>query len=394
MIYDFDTPVLRKNSQCVKFDTAEERGIAESAIPLWVADMDFRSAPPIIKALEERAEHGVFGYSCADESYYAALRHWMKTRHNWEIEDDWVLFTPGVITAIRIAIAAFTQPGNAILIHQPVYSPFTSSVLETDRTLIKNQLVLKDGQYHIDFTAMEQQIIEQQVKLFILCSPHNPIGRVWTAEELHHVMEICMRHDVLVISDEIHQDFVYSGHTHHVLTTLREDYGKHAIVCTAPSKTFNIAGLQISNIIISDPALREAFQKQLTCVGLGGPNLMAMLACQAAYAEGAPWLDQLLEYLAGNVRLVKSYLAEHLPMLTMVEPQGTYLLWVDFSALQLEQEALNTFLLEEAGLWTVSGTAYGDGGEHHQRINIGTSRQILQKALDQLKQAVDARFSF
>lgn len=390
MKYDFDTVIDRRGTNCLKYDFAKERGKQEGILPLWVADMDFQTAPEILERLEKTVRHGIFGYSEGKEGYFQAVQSWYRDRFGWEVQENWLVKTPGVVFAIAMAVQAFTKEGDAVLIQQPVYYPFSEAVTDNHRTLINSPLVQVDGHYEIDFQDFETKITEHQVKLFILCSPHNPVGRVWKEWELLRVGEICLRHGVLVVSDEIHSDFTYAGYQHHVFASLAPELAEITVTCTAPSKTFNLAGLQISNIFISNPDLRKKFRAAVAAAGYSQVNLMGLAACQAAYEEGGPWLEQLREYLAGNLDFVREYLGENLPQIRLTEPEGTYLIWLDFRALGLPESQLEELIVKKARLWLDSGAMFGPDGEGFERINIACPRSVLRQAMEQLKAAVQS----
>ncbi|WP_283609558.1 MalY/PatB family protein [Faecalispora anaeroviscerum] len=384
----FDTIYNRKNTNSLKYDCAARYGKPEGLLPLWVADMDFPAPECVNEALTERCQHGIYGYSEPDERYFQALQNWFSTRHGWNVENGWLIKTPGVVFALCAAIRSLTQPGDAVLIQTPVYYPFTESVLANDRRLVRNSLVYRDGGYSIDFEDFEKKIEDQKVKLFLLCNPHNPVGRVWTEQELVRLGEICLRHGVTVVSDEIHADFAYPGHRHLVFASLRPEFAQITITCTAPTKTFNLAGLQISNIFIPNQSLRRTLRAELDRAGYSQANVMGLIACRAAYEGGAQWLDELKEYLVGNLDFVREYLREHLPAIRLVEPQGTYLIWLDCKALGLDDEALNRLMIEKAKLWLDAGSMFGEEGQGFQRINIACPRVVLRQALEQLGRAV------
>jgi cystathionine beta-lyase len=388
MNYDFDAIIDRRNTDSLKYDFAVRRGKPEGILPLWVADMDFQTPSCVIDALTERSRHGIFGYSDTDEGYFAVLQSWFKRRFGWEIEPEWLVKTPGVVTAIYIAVKALTQPGDAVLIQQPVYYPFSSAVTETGRKLVVNQLVLENGRYLIDFDDFEKKITENNVKLFILCSPHNPVGRVWTRDELARLGEICLRHDVRVISDEIHADFVYPGHEHQVFADVSRELRNITITCTAPSKTFNLAGLQISNIFIQNKSMRDAFLREYAASGLSQLGIMGMVACKAAYAGGEEWLEALKVYLSDNLAFLRDFLSREIPQVSLIEPEGTYLAWLDFRKLEFSPKELDDFIVHKAGLWLDDGAMFGVGGEGFQRVNIACPRVVLREALERLKKAV------
>lgn len=384
----FDKPVDRKGTNCLKYDFAAEFGRPEGLIPLWVADMDFCAPDQVKETLRQCAEHGIFGYTDAKPEYYQVLGKWFLDHFGWETDPSWVVKSPGVVFALAAAIRAFSKEGESIMIQQPVYHPFANVIKTNDRRLVVNQLVCVDGVYRMDYDDFEKKIVEEDVKVFLLCSPHNPVGRVWTWEELQRVGDICLKHKVLVVSDEIHCDFTYPGHQHLVYASLGQVYADNAIVCTAPSKTFNLAGLQASNIWIPNPDIREQLKNEIAKTGYSDLNTCGLAACQAAYTYGGEWLAELKEYLKGNVDFVRSFLQENLPQIHLIEPQGTYLLWVDFRELGLSVEELNEFLVEKARLWLNDGSMFGEGGIGFQRINIACQRETLKKAFEQLAKAI------
>lgn len=388
MSVDFDTVPNRRGTNCFKYDFAREMGMPEDVLPLWVADMDFPTAPAVLERLHALAEHGIFGYTGVKDAYFSAVHNWYAQRFGWETQRSWLVTTPGVVFAIAIAIRAFTQKGDAILIQQPVYYPFADKVTENDRQLVVNPLILKNGRYEMDFADMERKIADNHVKMLLLCSPHNPVGRVWTKEELLRVGEICQKHGVLVVSDEIHADFTYAGHTHRVFASVKSEFADFTITCTAPSKTFNLAGLQNSNIFIPNRQLRHAYKKELSACGCGGTNCMGMAACQAAYEAGADWLEQLKQYLAGNLAYVRQILREKLPDIALIEPEGTYLVWLDLRKLGLTEQQQRQLIVQDAKLWLDTGTLFGQDGEGFERINIACPRATIEQAMQRLERAV------
>ncbi len=384
---DFDTVVDRRNTLSLKYDFAKERGRPEDILPLWVADMDFKASSYIIDALNDVNKHGIYGYSDSKQEYYEALKNWMKSHYNWEVSESWLIKTPGIVYALAMAIKAYTKEREAVLIQQPVYYPFSEVIEDNDRRLVVNELKQgKDGKYYIDYEDFEDKIISENVKLFILCNPHNPVGRVWTKEELSELGDICLKHNVIVVSDEIHADFVY-GRAHTVFTNIKESYKNIGIVCTSPSKTFNIAGLQISNIFIADEALRKGFCRQISASGYSQVSLTGLAACEAAYRHGDEWLSAVLKYIKGNADYVKAFLSEKLPKVKMTELEGTYLIWLDFREYGLNDKELNRRIVYEAGLWLDAGRIFGKSGEGFQRINIACPRAILTEALERLEAA-------
>lgn len=384
---DFDRVVDRKNTRSLKYDFAEKRGKPKDILPLWVADMDFKTSSYIIDALEEVIAHGIWGYSEAKEGYFAALQKWMKKRHNWDVEEKWLVKTPGVVFALAMAVKAYTKEGESVLIQQPVYYPFTEVIVDNNRKLVINELKQQaDGTYIIDYKDFENKIISEKVKLFFLCSPHNPVGRVWTKEELEKIGDICLKHNVLVVSDEIHADFTFARR-HTVFQTVKEAYKDISIVCTSPSKTFNIAGLQVSNIFIANNELRRKFRKQMDAAGYSQLNLPGLTACEAAYQYGEVWMDAVLEYIKKNAVYVAEFLRTRLPKVKMTELEGTYLVWLDFRAYGLDDQELNRRIVHKAGLWLDGGSMFGEAGAGFQRINIACPRIILTEALEKLELA-------
>lgn len=387
MKYDFDKINDRRNTYCLKYDFAEERGKPSDVIPLWVADMDIRTPEAVTRALKQRAEQGIFGYTMPKEDYFRIVADWFKTRHGFDANPSDFICTPGVVFALCTLIRAVTAPGDGVIICQPVYYPFESSVRNNGRKTVVSRLVYKDGRYSVDFDDFEAKIVQNNVKAFILCSPHNPVGRVWTRAELLRMGEICLRHGVFVISDEIHADFTY-GKKHLIFPSVDERFADNCAVCTAPSKTFNLAGLQISHIYIPNKDVRKAFELELDKVGYWEPNVMGLTAAAAAYKDGADWLDALKEYLAENLAFTREYIAANIPGIELVEPEGTYLLWLDCRKLGLDDGKLTELVEQKARLWLDDGYIFGEGGSGFERINIACPRSTLEKALSQLARAV------
>ena len=385
---DFDRIIDRKNTRCLKYDFAVKRGMPEDVLPLWVADMDFETSSYIEDALTERVQEGIFGYSDVQTPYFEIIRDWMIRHHDWEPQEKWLIKTPGVVFALAAAVRAYTKEGDGVLLQQPVYYPFSEVITDNGRKIVNSPLKITDGYYKMDLDALETKIVENKVKLFLLCSPHNPVGRVWSEEELRRVGEICLRHGVIVVSDEIHSDFTREGHPHTVFAKLGAEFEQNCLICTAPSKTFNLAGLQISNIFVPNPELRKKLLKEIAAAGYSQVGLMGLVACQAAYEEGAEWLAQLKAYLEENRKFVKAYLEEHLPEIRLIEPEGTYLLWLDFKALHLNEKELEHLIVDKAHLWLDSGAMFGPDGEGFERINIACPRATVEKALKQLEAAI------
>jgi cystathionine beta-lyase len=388
--YDFDRVIDRRNTYSIKYSEASLRGKPEDALPLWVADMDFQAPPCVVEALTKQCRHGIFGYSDTGDAYLETLRRWFARRFDWDTEPYRLINTPGVVNAIHIAIRALTEPGDAILIQQPVYYPFASAAELTKRKLTVSELVYESGGYAIDFDDFEKKITDNQVKLFILCNPHNPVGRVWTSDELTRLGDICVRHGVIVVADEIHQDFVYGGHKHRIFAELNPDYRDLTVTCTAPSKTFNLAGLQLSNIFIANARLWEAFRRECARCGMSQPGVMGIVACLAAYGGGDGWLGELLDYLAGNLAFIREFLPERVPGVRLVEPEGTYLAWLDFRALELGDRELDEMISRRAKLWLDDGLMFGPSGSGFQRVNFACPRSVLNEALERLEKAVNS----
>lgn len=390
-MYNFDEIIERKGTSCAKWDAITARGYDPETVAMWVADMDFKVLPEITQAIQERLAHPIYGYSMSQLDYKSTVCNWMKTRHDFDVQEDWIVMTPGVVTALKVAVNAFTKEGDAIIIQKPVYYPFDSSVELNGRVKIENPTIFKGDHYEIDFADFEAKIIENNVKLFILCNPYNPIGKVWTYDELKQVGDICKKHGVIVVSDEIHNDFIYEGYKHIPFYNVDESYKDFSIVCTAPSKTFNLAGMQTSNIIIANEEMRKQFVETKTRCGVTDANFLGQIACKAAYTYGAKWVDELVAYLQENLKFMTEYFAEHLPEVKVIQPQGLYLVWVDFKALGMTHEQLEKFMLEEAKVWLDEGYIFGTGGECFERFNIATPRSILEDALKRICDAANSR---
>ncbi len=385
---DFDNIVDRKNTNCLKYDFAKKRRMPEDLLPLWIADMDFKTSSYIQDALINQVNHGIFGYSEVQEEYFETLKKWMYNHYEWDINAKWLVKTPGIVYALATAIKALTEVGDGVLIQLPVYYPFREVIEDNKRVVVSNTLVYgEDNKYHIDFEDFENKIIEQKIKLFFLCNPHNPVGRVWTKEELLKLGDICLKHNVIVVSDEIHADFVFSG-KHTVFANLKKEYEDITITCTSPSKTFNLAGLQISNIFISNPSIRNAFRKQIDASGYSQLNIMGLVACEVAYKYGEEWYRAMYNYVKDNIDFAKKYIRDDIPKIKMVEHEGTYLIWLDFSQLNLSSEELESLIINKAKLWLDSGKIFGDSGLGFQRINVACPRSVLKEALDRIKEAI------
>lgn len=382
---DFDRIIDRKNTRCLKYDFAVKRGMPEDVLPLWVADMDFETSSYIEDALTERVQEGIFGYSDVQTPYFEIIRDWMIRHHDWEPQEKWLIKTPGVVFALAMAVKAYTDPGDKVLLQQPVYYPFSEVITDNGREVVSNDLVLtEDGTYKIDFADFEQKIIANGIKLFLLCSPHNPVGRVWTKEELETIGDICVKHGVTVVSDEIHNDFIWEG-KHTVFACIKKEFADISITCTSPSKTFNLASMLISNIFIPNQILRRKFRKEMDRAGISQLSVLGLVATEAAYAHGDEWYAAMKNYVRDNIAFAKTYVEKNLPGVRMIDTQGTYLIWLDFRQTGLTVEELDHKIIYEAGLWLDSGKIFGKTGEGFERINVACPRAVLQEALDRIQ---------
>lgn len=390
MKYDFSRPINRANTHSLKWDGIKEKfGIeADGVLPLWVADMDFKSPREVVDMMKNRVSHGIFGYAGDFKDYEDSVVRWMKNRHDWDIEREWIAYSPGIVTGLNLLVSAFTKPGDKIMIQPPVYTPFYEAISNHGCQVVENPLIQNGDKYEIDFEDMEEKM-SADVKLFILCSPHNPVGRVWTREELTKLGEICYRHGVLVISDEIHGDLIYKDATHTPFAMLGDSFAQNTIICTAPSKTFNVAGLSTANLIIPNEKLRQIYLDKRATFGIKRPNIFGFEALEAAYTFGDEWLDQLLVYLEENADFVKSYIDENLAQIKAYKPEGTYLMWLDFRDFPIRGQELEEFLIKEAKVLMNQGGNYGTGGDGFVRLNIACARVILEDALERIKAAVE-----
>lgn len=387
-MYDFDSIIDRRNTSCAKWDNLVPLYGRDDLIPLWVADMDFPTATPITEALRKRIEHNVFGYTFPSDDYYKAIAGWMARRHNWKVEREWITYTPGVVPALSYCVRAFTEPGDKIIIQSPVYHPFYNVIKDNGREIVKNPLKFEDGKYYMDYDDLENKI-DSRTKMLILCSPHNPVGRVWKEEELRKLADICMRNNILIVSDEIHFDIVYSGNRHIVLGSISDDIRNNCVVLTAPSKTFNIAGLQVSNAIISNDELRRIYRDELNKDHISAPNIFGGVALIAAYNESEEWLDELLKYLEGNRDFFMSYINERIPQLKAINPEGTYLIWVDCNGLNMNPDELKNFFINKCRLALNDGRMFGEEGRGFMRFNIGCPRFLLKEALERIENGIN-----
>lgn len=381
--YDFDRIIDRRNTNSYKWDSATDSDV----LPMWVADMDFQTAPCIMEALRRRVEHGIFGYTKVPPQYYDTIVSWFASRHGLHIDRDWIIYTTGVVPAISAIIKAMCRPGDKVVVQTPVYNCFFSSIRNNDCAIEVNPLVFRDDTYVMDYEDLERKVADPQVKLLILCNPHNPAGRVWREDELRRVGDICFRHDVKVLSDEIHCELVFPPHHHTPFASLGESFADNSVTCTSPSKAFNIAGLQIANIFVKDEELRRKIDRAININEVCDVNPFGVEALIAAYSEGEDWLNALIAYLRRNYLTLCDYFAQHLPRLGVVKLEGTYLVWVDCRALALDSATLERQLLEKGRLRLNPGSMYGADG--FMRINIACPRSVMLEGLDRFRKYVN-----
>jgi len=393
-MYDFDRIINRRGTGSLKHDRRLPDGAGPNTISMWVADMDFAVLPEVRQALSKRVDHGIYGYSIPSPTYATAVAGWMKRRHDWEILPEWISTSPGVVPALKMIVRAFSSPGDAILVQRPVYYPFMRSIESNDRRVVNSPLhyCAGTGRYEIDFDDFERRIVEDNPRLFFLCNPHNPVGRVFTREELWRMGDLCLRHGLLIISDEIHHDFVYEGHTHLPFSKVDPRFAARALICTAPSKTFNLAGLHNSNIVIADPELKARFDREKIRSGMNDQNCFGTVACEAAYAYGDQWVEEVKSYLYGNYELIDSFLRTRLPMISVLRPEGLYLLWLDLRGLGMTNDEMKRFLLEEVGVWGDPGDMFGPEGEGFFRLNIACPRSVITELFERMERCVNNRF--
>ena len=382
---DFDRKTDRHGTMSLKYDFNIQRGKPEDALQLWVADMDFGCPECVREELKKVVEAGIFGYTEADGRYYQAVLNWFEKHYGWKAKADWIIKTPGVVFALAQAVKAYTAPGDGVLIESPVYYPFYEVIRDNDRKIVENPLVLKDGHYEIDFEDLEKKIAEENIKLMFLCSPHNPVGRVWTKEELEKIGKIIRKYQVILVSDEIHCDLVRPGFVHHVFPEAVKEAEDQVIVCTAPSKTFNLAGLQVSNIFIKNPSLRAAFKKEVDRAGYSQLNMPGLIACRSAYEGGEAWLETCKEYLWENLEYLKQAVETRLPGVKLIEPEGTYFAWLDFRSLGKTPEELRELVLYKAKLWLDDGDIFGEPGYGFERVAYACQRSTLEEAVGRLE---------
>lgn len=391
MKYDFKTVVNRHNTGSFKYEQMLDwnPNVDEDVIPYSVADMELKNPPEIIEGLKDYLDEVVLGYSVPTENYYKAVMDWMDRRHGWEIKKEWITLSAGVVTAFFAAVRAFTEPGDGVILMTPSYYPFYESIKRNDRTLVKNQLIEKDSRYEIDYEDLERKAKDPKNKIILFCSPHNPVGRVWEKEELEKVADICLHNDVLLLSDEIHNDLIMPGYEHTVMATLSEEVRENIIVCTAPSKTFNLAGMKTSNIVIPNKEIRLNYQKEVAATGFHMLNILGYKACELAYNECENWLEELLELIHHNHLELKKYLNKHIPEIKVFDLEGTYLQWMDFNALGLNKDELEELMHQEAEVFFDEGYIFGEEGAGYERMNLACPTHKLMEGLKRIKEAVD-----
>ena len=389
MRYNFDEIIDRRGTDCLKYDFGMKRKGRTDLLPMWVADMDFRLPDEILAELHKRVDHGIFGYTDPLDDYFDALNHWYSTRYGFTVDPEWVTLGACLVYAIHVSIQAFTEPGDSVMVMQPVYYPFSEAVRNNGRKLVNCQLRYEEGRYSIDFEALERKLREERVKALIFCSPHNPVGRVWTEEEVVKVADLCLANDVILMVDEIHSDFIFPGHSFFSCMRLDEKYRKNLAFYSSPGKTFNIAGLQSASIIIPDETLRAKYRQANRAAGYSQANVMGQAGLIACYNLGADWVDELVAYIYGNVQYAKAFIAENLPKAKVVDPDGTYLLWVDFSGYGISQEELEHRILDKAKLWLDAGAIFGPETALFERFNLATPRSVVEEAMGRLKMAFE-----
>lgn len=383
--YNFDELVDRTNTNSIKYDAREQFFGNGEVLPLWVADMDFKTPDFIVQALKQRLEHEVLGYTFRGDSYADAIINWLDLRHGWKVEKEWISFSPGVVAGLTLAIDTYSKPGDEVIVQPPVYFPFFDSVKGMSRKMIENPLKLENGRYTFDLEDLKSKI-SPKTKMLLLCNPQNPGGMVWTKAELEALATVCLENKVLIVSDEIHADLVFEGHRHIPLPTLSDEIANNCVVCMAGSKTFNIAGLTTSFVVIPNKKLFVRYERTLKVPHLHMGNIFGSLALETAYREGADWVDQMVDYLQENYRFLESFLKENLPQVVPMKPEATYLIWLDFSAFQLSDEELNDKLIQ-AGVGLNRGVQFGKQGSGYMRINIGCPKATLEQALIRMKEA-------
>jgi cystathionine beta-lyase len=386
-MWNFDEPAGREGTDCIKYDRREETFGVKDIIPMWVADMDFNTPDFVVESLQKRLEHHIYGYSFRSSEYFQSMISWIKTRHNWTVEKEWISFSPGIVPALNFCTLAFTQAGDNIIVQPPVYFPFFSAAESHGRNLIYNRLTESEGKWDMDYNSLIAGI-DSKTKMIIISNPHNPVGRVWTPEELNNLADICLKNNILIISDEIHCDLVLPGFTHTPMASLSEKIAENTVTLIAPSKTFNLAGLSTSSVIIKNPVLRKSFNRIVDNLHVGNGNIFGNTASIAAYTKGHKWLDALLDYIDNNIEFVKDYCGKMIPEIIPVQPEATYMIWLDCRRFGMSGKDLQNFFVHKAGVGMNEGSTFGPGGEGFMRMNIGTTHQTVMKAMEQIERAV------
>jgi len=386
-MWNFDEPAGREGTDCIKYDRREETFGVKDVIPMWVADMDFNTPDFIVESLQKRLEHPIYGYSFRPPEYFQSIIRWIKSRHNWSVEKEWISFCPGIVPALNFCTLAFTQTGDNIIVQPPVYFPFFSAAESHGRNLIYNRLTESEGTWSMDFDSLARGI-DSKTKMIIISNPHNPVGRVWTPEELTRLADICLKQNIVIISDEIHCDLILPGFTHTPVASLSEEIAENTITLIAPSKTFNIAGLSTSSVIIQNPVLRKSFNRIVENLHIGNGNIFGNMASIAAYSHGHEWLDSLLDYIDNNVEFVKNYCSKMIPEIIPVQPEATYMIWLDCRKLGMSGKDLQNFFVTKAGIGMNEGSTFGPGGEGFMRMNIGATHQTVMRAMEQIEKAI------
>ena len=386
-MWNFDEPAGREGTDCIKYDRREETFGVKDIIPMWVADMDFNTPDFVVESLQKRLEHQIYGYSFRSSEYFQSMISWIKTRHNWTVEKEWISFSPGIVPALNFCTLAFTQAGDNIIVQPPVYFPFFSAAESHGRNLIYNRLTESEGKWNMDYNSLIAGI-DSKTKMIIISNPHNPVGRVWTPEELNNLADICLKNNILIISDEIHCDLVLPGFTHTPMASLSEKIAENTVTLIAPSKTFNLAGLSTSSVIIKNPVLRKSFNRIVDNLHVGNGNIFGNTASIAAYTNGHKWLDALLDYIDNNIEFVKDYCGKMIPEIIPVQPEATYMIWLDCRRFGMSGKDLQNFFVHKAGVGMNEGSTFGPGGEGFMRMNIGTTHQTVMKAMEQIERAV------
>lgn len=389
MSFNFNKIIDRTNNFSAKWSEMNKNFGSNDLLPMWVADMDFLTAPCIMEALKDRLEQGIFGYTTRPSSYNESIVNWLDNRFSWKIKKEWLMFSPAVITSISLLIQNLTQKNDKIMIQEPVYSPFHNIVELNERDLVISPLIkLDDGSYIMDYEDIEAKI--KDVKIFILCNPHNPVGRVWTREELTRLGQICLKHNVIVISDEIHSDIILKNHKHTPFASISKEFCKNTITCMAPTKTFNLAGLQSSFLVMSNPYYYEVMDRAFSTLDIKRNNAFSLVATEAAYNYGEDWLDELIKYIEDNVDFAIEYIKTNMPKLKVKKPEGTYLLWVDFNSLNVDEKDLKDALINKGKVALNSGSSFGIGGDGYYRINLACPRAMVLEALKRIEFAINS----